>query len=50
MMLNDLCKRQVMGLWQGDVGAPYCDLGVSVSEGLEPAAVSEADFDPGIAC
>ena len=31
-------------------GRPCCDLGVSVSEGLEPAAVSEADFDPGIAC
>ena len=29
-------------------GLPYCDSGVSVSEGLEPAAVSEADFDPGI--
>jgi hypothetical protein len=29
-------------------GRPYCDLGVSVSERLEPAAVSEGDFDPGI--
>ena len=29
-------------------GRPYCGLGVFVSEELEPAAVSEADFDPGI--